>query len=150
MKIKNYHWVVLCAAVVLTVVLSTGWIFPREAVQKVKIGDDIFLLRVARMEGERERGLGGTPALARDEGMLFEFPTDALHAIWMKDMLIPIDIMWLSDDFLVVDIRKDVSPDTFPEVFVPKSPARFVVELPAGSAEAFGISIGSRAELFVQ
>lgn len=115
-----------------------------------KIGDSEFHLRVARTEGKRSRGLGGTQALAKDEGMLFEFAQDDFHAIWMKDMLIPIDIIWLSDDFSVVDIRKDVSPDTFPEVFAPKLPARFVVELPAGSAEAFGVSIGSRAKFFAE
>src|SRR3989344_2846222 len=80
---------------------------------RMKIGDGMFTVRVAKAHGERERGLSGTPALAPTEGMLFEFPTNALHSIWMKDMLIPIDIVWLSDEFLVVDIRENVSPDSF-------------------------------------
>src|SRR3989344_9077893 len=80
---------------------------------RIKIGDEIFTVRVAETQSARERGLSGTRALAPTAGMLFEFPTNALHSIWMKDMLIPIDIVWLSDEFLVVDIRENVSPDSF-------------------------------------
>ena len=117
---------------------------------RMKIGDGMFTVRVAKTHGERERGLSGTPALAPTEGMLFEFPTNALHSIWMKDMLIPIDIVWLSDEFLVVDIRENVSPDSFPAIFTPKLSARFVVELSAGAVKAFNIKEGSRAEIFAE
>ncbi|TSC83628.1 MAG: hypothetical protein G01um101417_477, partial [Parcubacteria group bacterium Gr01-1014_17] len=113
-----------------------------------KIGSGEFLLRVAQTESERERGLSGVTALAKDEGMLFSFPQNAFHTIWMKNMLIPIDIIWLSDEFFVIDIRENASPDSFPEIFSPKQAARFVVELPAGSAKASSITIGSRAEFF--
>lgn len=159
---KNYHWAILCAvvagAVAVFVVLqedtrclkpvNIGCRGEGEIVQKVKIGGGVFVLRVARTEGERERGLGGTPALAQNEGMLFEFPQDGFHAIWMKDMLIPIDIIWLSVGGEVVDAREKVSPDSFPAVFIPKSPAHFVVELPAGSAKVFDMRVGSRAKFF--
>lgn len=152
---RKYKQATCFALYFVAVIVGIGFLAsqknaPSEVAQRAKIGNEVFSLRVARTEWERERGLGGTPALAQSEGMLFVFPEDALHAIWMKDMLIPIDIVWLSDEFLIVDTREHVSPDSFPEVFVPKSPARFVVELSAGSAEAFGISIGSRAEFFAQ
>ena len=117
---------------------------------RIKIGDEIFTVRVAETQSARERGLSGTRALAPTDGMLFEFPTNALHSIWMKDMLIPIDIVWLSDEFLVVDIRENVSPDTFPAIFTPKLSARFVVELSAGAVKAFNIKEGSRAEIFAE
>lgn len=123
---------------------------PYEAVQKAKIGDGVFSLRVAQTEKARERGLGGTPALAQNEGMLFIFPQDDFHAIWMKDMLVPIDIVWLSAEREVIDARENISPDTFPSVFTTKYRARFVVELPAGSLKTFRIKIGSRAEFFAK
>lgn len=115
---------------------------------RVKIGDGIFYVRVAETQRERELGLGGTRSLAGNKGMLFEFPQNGFHSIWMKDMLIPIDIIWLSDALSVIDLRENVSPDTFPTIFTPKSPARFVVELSAGAVKAFNIKDGSRAEIF--
>lgn len=114
---------------------------------RLRLGSGIFTLQLAVSEVERTRGLGGVPELARDEGMLFIFPEDGRHAVWMKDMLIPIDIVWLAQDFLVVDARVNALPASFPEIFSPRMNARFVVELPAGSAEAFGIRVGERAEI---
>ena len=116
----------------------------------LKIGNGTFNVRVAETQTERARGLGGVRALATGEGMLFEFPTNAPHAIWMKNMLIPIDIVWLSDALSVIDLKENVSPDSFPQIFTPKSPARFVVELGAGSAKAFHINEGSPAEIFAE
>ena len=113
----------------------------------MKIGDGIFQLRVAETENERTEGLGGVAALPPNGGMFFIFPADGFHAIWMKNMLIPIDIVWLSHDFSVIDARDNVSPDSFPAIFSPQAPARFVVELPAGAVQAFSIKEGGRAEI---
>ncbi len=117
-----------------------------EKIQKAKIGNGIFNLRIADTELLRERGLSGTESLDADEGMLFRFPNDGLQSIWMKEMKFPIDIIWLSSDFFVIDLLQNVLPSSFPEIFSPKSPARFVVELPAGSTAAFGINTGSKTE----
>lgn len=114
----------------------------------VKIGDGVFNLRVADDIDERTRGLGGVQTLAPNAGMLFIFPQDDFYAIWMKDMLIPIDILWLSESREVIDLRTYVSPNSFPAIFTPKTPARFVVELSSGSTKMFGIKIGSRAQIF--
>jgi len=90
----------------------------------------------------RAKGLGGRTGLASDEGMLFAFDTDAKYRFWMKDMLFPIDILWLSGTGEVVDMRKNVSPATYPEVFTPIAPSRYVLELPAGFAEAYSVKVG--------
>lgn len=113
----------------------------------LRLGGGVFQLRVADSEFTRTRGLGGTAVLAPNAGMFFIFPEDGVQAIWMKDMLIPIDIVWLSADLSVIDIRANASPDSFPEIFTPRAPARFVVELSAGAAAAFHITAGSRAEI---
>jgi uncharacterized protein len=77
-------------------------------------------------------GLSGYPGLKENEGMLFVFDKADYHGIWMKDMLFSIDILWLDDDLNVVDAHTNVSPDTFPDVFQPKTPARFVLETNGG------------------
>ncbi|MDO8575927.1 MAG: DUF192 domain-containing protein, partial [bacterium] len=85
--------------------------------------------------------------LAADEGMLFVSPEDGGHAFWMKDMLFPIDILWISADGRVVYMAENVSPDTYPQSFRPDAPARYVLELPAGYAGAHGVSVGDVVRL---
>lgn len=102
---------------------------------------------VADTPGLRAKGLGGRWGLAQDEGMLFIFDSDAKHQFWMKDMRFAIDILWLSDKGEVVDIRESISPSTYPAVFAPNSPARYVLELPAGFAKENEVSVGEIVRL---
>ena len=100
---------------------------------------------IANTPEMREHGLSGRAGLADGEGMLFVFPEDGPHAFWMKDMRFPIDIVWLSHEWEVVDITSHVSPDTYPTAFSPQTPARYVLELPAGFIEEHAIEIGDEA-----
>jgi uncharacterized membrane protein (UPF0127 family) len=79
--------------------------------------------------------------------MLFVFPEDGLYSFWMKDMLISIDILWISADGEIVHIVERVSPESYPEHFVSESPARYVLELPAGYVGSRGISVGDIVRL---
>ena len=102
---------------------------------------------LARTPAEQERGLGGRDSLAPDEGMLFVFPRDGQYAFWMKDMKFPIDIIWLAAYGSVVYVVPDLSPSTYPHSFGPKTPARFVLEVPAGFAVAHHVGVGDVAQL---
>ncbi|OGG58651.1 hypothetical protein A2853_02885 [Candidatus Kaiserbacteria bacterium RIFCSPHIGHO2_01_FULL_55_17] len=90
---------------------------------------------------EREKGLSGWNGLSEDEGMLFVFEDDGKPAFWMKDMKFAIDILWISREGMVVDMRQDVSPETYPTAFAPRSEARYVLELPAGYTETHQIRL---------
>ena len=85
--------------------------------------------------------------LTEGEGMLFVFETDDLHSFWMRDMLFSIDILWIAMDGTVVHIEPSVSPDSFPQTFTPPTPARYVLEVPAGFATEHGIEVGTRTEI---
>lgn len=98
-------------------------------------------------EAEQERGLGGRKDIPPDYGMLFVFPKDDSYGIWMKDMLTPIDILWLSDTGTIITIEKSVEPSTYPHVFYPASPARYVLEMRAGQANARGWKTGTTISL---
>lgn len=91
----------------------------------------------------RERGLGGRTEVARDYGMLFVFPKDEKHGFWMKDMLSPVDIFWLDAQGHVVSIAGDVATSTYPYVFYPSSPARYVLETAAGFAREHEVKNGT-------
>lgn len=113
--------------------------------RQLHIGGVSLAVAVADTAHEREQGLSGTSPLANGEGMLFIFDSDGQHSFWMKDMRYAIDIIWLSRDMRVVYIEKSVSPDTFPSAFTPPTPARYVLEVPAGFSEAQGLQVGSSA-----
>jgi uncharacterized membrane protein (UPF0127 family) len=114
----------------------------------LNLGSGSFVLRVADSTISRTKGLGGVKNLEQNEGMLFIFTENDFHSIWMKDMLIPIDVIWLSDGLKVVDTRENVLPISFPEIFSPRAPARYAVELSAGAIKAFKINTESSAKIF--
>jgi uncharacterized membrane protein (UPF0127 family) len=97
------------------------------------------------------RGLGGRQSLPDDRGMLFVFPESGLHAFWMKDMLIPIDIIWISAEGQVVDVQT-AQPEpgvADPQLkrYNPSGPARYVLEVRAGLAAEKGVRAGDAAQI---
>jgi uncharacterized protein len=118
---------------------DAGVIVPERTIQA---GGVTLAIAVADTAQERERGLSGTTALGEDQGMLFIFDTSSQHSFWMKDMGYSIDILWISSEKRVVYIEKDVSPSTFPHAFTPPTPARYVLEVPAGFSDAHGLKVG--------
>ena len=127
-----------------------------ETIVPLFIGQATVKALIADTESLQKRGLGGIDEISSGEAMLFVFDNSALHGIWMKDMRFPIDIFWLAPAnfpkekslgidrviLKVVDIRENVSPTTFPEVFIPISPARYVLGTGAGFAEKNRVKIG--------
>ena len=79
--------------------------------------------------------------------MLFIFPKDDKYGFWMKDMLVPIDIFWLDSKGHVVSIASGVATSTYPNVFYPAAPARYVLETAAGFAKDNNIATGTSLQL---
>lgn len=90
---------------------------------------------------ERARGLMFREKIEPDQGMLFIFEEEGYHSFWMKNTLIPLDILWLDKDKRIVHIAENVPPcmkDPCPSYRSPL-PARYVLELKAGSAQKHGL-----------
>lgn len=117
---------------------------PQKSETILRIGEKTIQVEVADTDSARQRGLSGRAALAEDRGMLFVFPKDNYHGIWMSEMDFAIDIFWLDEELRVVWIERGVTPQTFPKVFYPTSPARYVLELVESSSFATKIDIGSQ------
>jgi uncharacterized membrane protein (UPF0127 family) len=91
----------------------------------------------------------GRESLGQDKGMLFVFPQEGIYPFWMKNTLIPLDMIWMDSNGTVVFIGKDEQPckaDPCP-VINPGKNARYVLELNAGTAERLGLGEGDRMEL---
>jgi uncharacterized membrane protein (UPF0127 family) len=99
--------------------------------------------RIATSSADLERGLSGTSSLSEDEGMLFVFDIIGERGFWMRDMAYPIDIVWINSDKTVIGISSDIDPGTYPNIFFPPGPVKYVLELNAGFAEENKIATGT-------
>lgn len=100
---------------------------------------------LADTSARRTRGLMFVEAMPADAGMLFIYPRDATLSIWMKNTLIPLDILFADAAGRVINIASG-RPLTTTSMRSAR-PARYVLELNAGRAEALGLGPG--AELIV-
>lgn len=103
---------------------------------------------LAVTDEERQRGLMFRETLLPDQGMLFVFETEDFYSFWMKNTLIPLDLLWLDKDRRIVHIARNVPPckaDPCPS-YPPDRPGLYVLELAAGSADRLGLKIFDRLE----
>ena len=113
---------------------------------KIYIGSGSFEAKLALDEPSQEKGLAGIDNLASDEALLMVFDFESDWGIWMKDMKIPIDIVWLDKSKKVVHIVKNASPEySTDKTFKPNKPAKYVLELPAGAVDNSTINLNSLA-----
>lgn len=96
---------------------------------------------------QREKGLGDRTFVPEGYGMLFVFPKDDSYGFWMKDTLVPLDMFWLDSKGQVVYTLQDVATSTYPSVFYPPVPARYVLETISGFANAHNIATGTPLHL---
>ena len=126
-----------------TKVTKSNIISDFNSVKQVAINDAIFSVVVVADDFSRMKGLSGVEYLSSDQGMLFVFEYSGIYPFWMKDMLIPIDIIWINEDFKIVYIEVNLNPNTYPKSFGPKQEtSRFVLEVSAGIVNMFDIKIG--------
>jgi uncharacterized membrane protein (UPF0127 family) len=104
-------------------------------------------LQVAKTDLQREIGLMNVTALPEHTGMVFVFPQDGPVAFWMKDTLIPLDMVFVGSDGRVrsVAARVPIVPLAMPDENIPleRGNAKYVIELSSGEAEQDGIVAGS-------
>jgi uncharacterized membrane protein (UPF0127 family) len=102
-----------------------------------------FDVELALNDVERSRGLMFRDKLGPYEGMLFDFHQEAPVSFWMKNTLIPLDMVFIGGDGTVRHVHANAVPlstDTIPSQF----PVRAVLEINGGSARLLGIKPGDK------
>lgn len=135
-------WALLLAAA-LTPAPSAS---PHTPVVVVQAPRAELLLELARTPAEQERGLMYRTSLPARGGMLFVFANDGPVTFWMKNTLIPLDMLFIASDGTVRQVDADV-PVPAPGIGDEQIPresgfARYVIELRAGEARRDGIEPG--------
>lgn len=102
-------------------------------------------LEVVATPPERARGLMYRSALADGHGMLFVFDEDEDHTFWMKNTLIPLDMLFIARDGTLAGIHPNATPLSTASISV-GHPSRYVLEVPGGWAAQHGVTVGARVE----
>jgi len=76
--------------------------------------------------------------------MLFVFDKTSIVGIWMKDMLFDIDIVYVDENCIVVDYFDNVSPSSYPKIYYPSVPTKYVIEMNSGARLKSGIDKGTQ------
>lgn len=143
-------FIVLIAFVVfrtrLTRVASVGC--PDFTAQRLMLGAKEITVALADSPAERMQGLSGCPEIPANSGMYFVISPVQATAFWMKNMLVPLDIIWIKDGKaigLVANVPPPVAgqPDTLLPQYHAPSTVDAVLELPTGSAATLGIKTGT-------
>jgi len=105
----------------------------------------VYRLELARTPEEQGQGLMFRESLPEKMGMLFLFGDKGVHRFWMKNTMIPLDMVWMDAGGRVLFVSADTPPcraDPCPS-YGPESPAASVLEVAGGKAAREKIGVGS-------
>ena len=105
----------------------------------------VYRLELARTPEEQGQGLMFRESLPEKTGMLFLFEDSGVHRFWMKNTMIPLDMVWMDTEGKVLFVSADTPPckaDPCPS-YGPESPAASVLEVAGGRAAKEKIVVGS-------
>ena len=104
-----------------------------------------FTVEVARTPAEQAQGLMNRETLAPDRGMIFPYDVPTAASFWMKNTLIPLDMIFVRSDGTVARIEANTAPLSLDPVAAGE-PVGAVLELAGGRAAELGITAGAKVE----
>ena len=108
-----------------------------------KSGVHIFAVEMATTDDEKQKGLMYRRELADGKGMLFDFSPEQQISMWMKNTYISLDMIFIRADGRVLRIAENTEPEST-AIISSGGLARGVLEVPAGTAQKYGIAPGDR------
>ena len=106
---------------------------------KIEIGDKEYNVRIAVTDKEQSDGLKNIDKLFDNEGMLFVFDKEDQVSMWMEDTTIPLDVIFIDEDYNVVKVQQGVPKS---KELITSDNTKYVLEVNAGS----GIKIGDELD----
>ena len=145
---RPLFWTIFLIAVLVIFLVIFDAVFHNKSTKaEVVLDGKTFRVETATTPAQWQKGLSGHASLAENAGMLFVFDKPDNYGFWMKDMLFPLDIIWISSDFHIIYIEKNLSPDTYPTVYYPNAPAEYVLEISGGLTDENNIKIGDLVKI---
>jgi hypothetical protein len=122
------------------------------AENQVCFENDCFLVELAKTDQARQRGLMFRKELGEKEGMLFLYDTPGVYYFWMKNTLIPLDIIFLDENKRVIYVSKNTPPCKTANCpsYGTDQKSLNILELKGGKADKYGIKVGDQGEIIMQ
>jgi hypothetical protein len=113
---------------------------------QVCFNEHCFVVELARTPTERAEGLMFREKMDKNRGVLFIFDSEELSSFWMKNTLIPLDIIWINENKEVVFLKENFLPclEENCETVSSTEKARYVLEINAGIAKEIGLALGAK------
>ena len=106
-------------------------------------GPQKFNIELALTDAQMEQGLMFRRTLAPDAGMLFDFKMPTTVTMWMKNTVLPLDMLFLDTSGKVIDIHERAVPYST-DIIASAMPSRYVIELNGGTVARLGIRLGDQ------
>ncbi len=144
---KKYLFIALVLLVLIVFVLANYFVNSRQEAQNIRevlLAGQRVKVEIADEPYEHARGLMFRKKLAEDGGMLFILSDEDYRTFWMKNTLIPLDLIFIDRNAKIVDIKQDFQPCKQEpcETYTSKVPAMYVLEVNGGFTERNGIKAG--------
>jgi uncharacterized membrane protein (UPF0127 family) len=104
-----------------------------------------FTVEVAETPEQMEQGLMFRRTMAPDAGMLFDYKTPIVATMWMRNTLIPLDMLFVDTQGRIINIHERAVPQSL-DVIAAAGPVRAVIELNGGTAARLGIARGDQVK----
>ena len=131
--------------ILLVLMLLTGC---SQVTKKVIINEKSFNVEIADNQIERSQGLMFRKELEENSGMLFLFESSGKHSFWMKNTLIPLDMIWIDENLEIVFIFENAQPcEETCDSITPDKNAKYVLEINSGLVEKYNFKIGDEIKI---
>ena len=140
---------VVCAFLIFLVFIIVTYLIinSNKDIGFVCFENNCFSVEIAKTQEEKQRGLMFRQELKENKGMLFVYEAEGNYSFWMKNTLIPLDIIWINSNLEVVDIKTVYPCKTdFCEAYYSKERARYVLEINANKSKELELNIGDKLE----
>lgn len=153
MKTRYSSFKILAAAAIIAIVLTfISTESTKEPQNKICFQDSCIEAELAKTPEQITTGLMNRPSLAQTKGMLFIFENIGVHMFWMKNTLMPLDMIWLDQDGTIIYIEHSVEPckTQLCPTYGPESASKYVLETNAGYVLKHSINIGDKARMNIK
>lgn len=132
------------ALVSLTLALCSNPLETEQIILHTTKADYPLTVEIADTGEKRETGLMGRTSLDKGKGMLFIFPDKAPRQFWMKNTLIPLDIIFFDSNKRVIHLVENMEPCKKPQCikYPSEGAAMYVLEVPSGFIRTHGVKLG--------
>ena len=140
---------VIFLIIILAVIMGLFFYWRNKRQGRVCFKNNCFEVELSITNEEQMLGLMFRKSLGKNKGMLFVFEKEGGSSFWMKNTLIPLDIIWINENKEVVFISENTQPCKEDSCFsiAPDKKAKYVLEINAGISKEIGLKVGDRLEI---